>query len=61
MDIITESREELNYALKLNLKATNNEAEYEALLFGLTIAKSLDAAKVKVKADSQVVVDQVTR
>lgn len=40
----------------LAFKVTNNEAEYEALLAGLTIAISLGATKVEVKADSQVVI-----
>lgn len=37
----------------------NNEAEYEALVAGLTIAKALGASEVKVKANLQVVVNQV--
>lgn len=60
MHIVLESGEELNYALKLGFKTTDNEAEYEALLAGLTIAKSLGATEVEVKHDSQVVVGQVT-
>lgn len=37
----------------------NNEAKYEALLSGLTVARTLGATKVKVRANSQVVVNQV--
>lgn len=45
--------------VKLTFRTTNNEAEYEALMVGLSIEKALRATKVKVKADSQVVVNQV--
>ncbi|XP_041025415.1 14.7 kDa ribonuclease H-like protein [Juglans microcarpa x Juglans regia] len=58
--IVTESGEELNYEIKLSFKDTNNEAEYEALLEGLTVARSLGATEVEKRADSQVVVSQVT-
>lgn len=44
---------------KLAFKTTNNEAEYEALVVGLSIAKALGATEVEVKTDSQVVVNQV--
>ncbi|XP_040998180.1 uncharacterized protein LOC121244225 [Juglans microcarpa x Juglans regia] len=58
--IVTSSGERFDYALKLGFKVTNNEAEYEALLLGLTISRSLGATEVKVKADSQIVVGHVT-
>ncbi|KAF5447426.1 hypothetical protein F2P56_032980 [Juglans regia] len=56
--IITDSGEKLDYILKLGFKATNNEAEYETLLLGLTIARSLGETEVEVKVDSQIVVGQ---
>jgi ribonuclease HI len=37
----------------LDFKATNNMAEYEALLFGLSIALSLGVQQLLVKGDSQ--------
>ncbi len=40
-------------------RATNNEAEYEALLMGLEEAGRLGAARVAVFADSQLVIRQV--
>lgn len=49
----------LRYALVLNFKATNNEAEYEALITGLRLAKSLGVASPYVYCDSQLVVNQV--
>ncbi|XP_077228511.1 uncharacterized protein LOC143861468 [Tasmannia lanceolata] len=49
----------LEYALRLYFKASNNEAEYEALLAGLSLATELGAGKLKVYSDSQLVVNQV--
>lgn len=44
---------------KLNFRTTNNEAEYEGLVAGLSIAEALEAIEVEVKADSQVLINQV--
>ncbi|XP_077251726.1 uncharacterized protein LOC143890940 [Tasmannia lanceolata] len=49
----------VEYALQLDFTASNNEAEYEALLAGLSLASELDAEKLKVYSDSQLVVNQV--
>lgn len=57
--LITDNGEKHNYAVKLAFKTTNNEAEYEALFFNLTIANSLGTKEVEVRVDSQVVVSQV--
>lgn len=47
-------------ALKKRLGvATNNEAEYEALLMGLEEAARLGATEVRVSADSQLVIRQI--
>ena len=43
----------------LEFKATNNMAEYEALIFGLTQALSLGVRQLLVKGDSQLIVKQV--
>lgn len=40
-------------------KATNNEAEYRALILGLTEARSMGATRLKVLLDSELVVKQV--
>ena len=45
--------------VKLAFKTTNNEAKYEALLAGLSMAEALGATEVEVKSNSQVVVNQV--
>jgi ribonuclease HI len=43
----------------LDFKATNNMAEYEALLFGLSIALSLGVRQLLMKGDSQLMMKQV--
>lgn len=40
-------------------KLTNNEAEYEAMIAGLELAKSLGAETIEAKCDSLLVVSQV--
>lgn len=39
--------------------ATNNVAEYEALLHALTLAKALGAARIEIRSDSELVVKQM--
>jgi ribonuclease HI len=43
----------------IDFKATNNRAEYEALLFGLSKTLSLGVRQVIVKGDSQVIIKPV--
>ncbi|XP_076937629.1 uncharacterized protein LOC143605369 [Bidens hawaiensis] len=47
------------YAIRLVLKSTNKEAEYEALLAGLRIAKNLGAQHLEAHVDSMLVVNQI--
>ncbi|GKV35924.1 hypothetical protein SLEP1_g44125 [Rubroshorea leprosula] len=47
------------HALKFNFDATNNMAEYEALLLGLQLALELKVTAIQVYNDSQLVVNQV--
>ena len=49
----------LKCKVRLHYQTTNNEAEYEALLNGLELAKSLGAELVLVQGDSQLVIGQV--
>lgn len=44
--------EELEYAVRFHFKASNNEAEYEALLQGLRLAKKVGAQRAIVYSDS---------
>ena len=46
-------------SFKLYFEATNNVAEYEALLLGLQIARSMNIQILKVLGDSELVVRQV--
>ena len=43
----------------LDFPATNNELEYEALITGLNLTKAVEAARVVVHCDSQVITNQV--
>ncbi|GKU89192.1 hypothetical protein SLEP1_g3360 [Rubroshorea leprosula] len=47
------------HALKFNFDATNNMAEYEALLLGLQLALELKINAIQVYNDSQLVVNQI--
>ena len=42
-------------AVKLEGKMTNNEAEYEALLYGLELALRLGVQHLKINLDSELV------
>jgi hypothetical protein len=53
--------EQLNYALHLLFPASNNAAEYEALIHGLNIAVSLSIKKLMVYGDSLVVISQINK
>ena len=41
-------------------EATNNVAEYEALLLGMECARELGASRIEMRADSELVVRQLT-
>jgi ribonuclease HI len=47
------------YVVRLEFKATNNMAEYEALIFGLSATLSLGVYQLLVKGDSQLIIKQV--
>ncbi|KAJ9551982.1 hypothetical protein OSB04_016027 [Centaurea solstitialis] len=47
------------YSIRCDFKATNNEAEYEALIAGLDIAYKLGAKQLHVRSDSLLVTNQV--
>ncbi|XP_027174121.1 uncharacterized protein LOC113773696 [Coffea eugenioides] len=48
-----------SYALRFDFAASNNEAEYEAVIAGLQLAQKLGAAHILVYSDSQLVVCQI--
>jgi hypothetical protein len=51
--------DQFKYMVHLDFKATNNMSEYEALLFGLSIALSLGVWQLLMKEDSQLIVKHV--
>nr|GEU98999.1 reverse transcriptase domain-containing protein [Tanacetum cinerariifolium] len=50
---------EFTYALRFQFAASNNEAEYEALVAGLRIATQMGVKHVQVNVDSKLVANQV--
>ncbi|KAI5324930.1 hypothetical protein L3X38_034003 [Prunus dulcis] len=59
--LVSPDKVALEYALRFNFQASNNEAEYEALLAGLRLAKEMDAKQIQIFSDSQLVVHQVNQ
>ncbi|KAL0462652.1 UNVERIFIED_CONTAM: hypothetical protein Slati_0152800 [Sesamum latifolium] len=57
--ITTPQGEDLEFAIKFGFKASNNEAEYEALVIGLRMAHEAGAKHLLAYSDSQLVVKQV--
>ena len=51
----------MRYMIRLHFAASNNVAEYEALVNGLQIAIELGVRRLEVRGDSQLVVDQVMK
>ena len=50
---------DIEYALRFGFHASNNEAEYEAVIAGLNLAHSLEVNQLEVYSDSQLVVRQI--
>ena len=57
--LVSPDQEEVCYALKYQFHPTNNEAEYEALIAGLKLARALGVRHLNVKSDSQLVVNHL--
>jgi ribonuclease HI len=51
----------VRYVLRLHFPASNNMAEYEALVNGLRIAVELGVRRLDARGDSQLVIDQVMK
>ncbi|XP_016467405.1 uncharacterized protein LOC107790022 [Nicotiana tabacum] len=56
--LVTPSGETLRHAIK-TIPLTNNEAEYEALVTGVELARGLGFEVIEIKCDFQLVVNQV--
>ena len=50
---------DVEYALRFGFQASNNEAEYEAVIAGLNLSHSLEVDQLEVCSDSQLVVRQI--
>lgn len=59
MLIINPEGDEMDYAIKLGFKASNNVAEYEALIHGLELARERGINNLQIFSDSRLVVQQV--
>ena len=57
--LISPEGHKIHCALCFGFKASNNEAEYEAFIAGLRLAKELQARSIQIYSDSQLVVNQV--
>jgi ribonuclease HI len=58
--LISPQGDTLKYVLRMSFsQASNNEAEYEALLHGMKMAKACGATRLKIFGDSNLVVQQV--
>jgi ribonuclease HI len=59
--LISPQGDKLKYVLRMSFsQASNNEAEYEALLHGIKMANACGATRLKIFGDSNLVVQQVT-
>ena len=50
---------DVEYALRFGFQASNNEVEYEVVIFGLNLSHSMEADQLEVCTDSQLVVKQI--
>jgi ribonuclease HI len=50
----------IEQSLRFAFKASNNQAEYEALIAGMKLAREMDITDLKAKSDSQLVTNQVS-
>ena len=53
----TPSSDQMEYAIHIGFKATNNESEYEALLAGLIVMTELGVESLDIYSDSQLVLN----
>lgn len=57
--LISLEEHKIPYALRFRFKVTNNEAEYEALVASLRLAREVKAEWLAIFSDSQLVVCQI--
>src|ERR1043165_3593260 len=59
--LVSPRKDEMRYVLQIHFPATNNEAEYETLLYGMRMAISLGVRRLMVFGDSDLVINQVMK
>ena len=59
--LVSPQGDKLIYVLQIHFDSSNNEAEYEALLYGLRMAISLGVRRLMVYGDSDLVVNRVMK
>ena len=59
--LISPKKITIEKSLRLGFLATNNEAEYETLLIGMTMVQKMGERAVEIFSDSRLIVDQVKR
>ena len=59
MVIQTPKGDKIECMIRLDFPTTNNEAEYEALVAGLDLAKAADAENMIIHCDSEVITSQI--
>ena len=59
--LISPDGKQLKYVIQILWQATNNEAQYEALIHGLRVAITLGIKRLLVYGDSTVVINQVNK
>ena len=57
--LISPKRITIEKSLRLGFSTTNNEAEYEVLLMGMTMVQKIGGKAVEMFSDSRLVVGQV--
>ncbi|XP_021975538.1 uncharacterized protein LOC110870669 [Helianthus annuus] len=57
--LVSPDDHELTYAIRLDFRSTNNEAEYEAFLAGLRLSLKMGAKNLEANVDSKLVAEQV--
>ena len=58
--LISPEGHRIHFALRFDFHASNNEAEYEALIVRLKLAKEMKVESLEIYSDSQLFVYQVT-
>ncbi|XP_073120977.1 uncharacterized protein [Henckelia pumila] len=59
--LISLAQEKIEIAVKLDFQASNNEAEYEAVIAGIQRAREVGVSHIIIYSDSQLVVQQVNK